>query len=768
MAQTDLMKLAWRYKVLLLAGLAIGLGWGYYQHIQLPTSYISAANIQIVEPVASALPIEGIDAGRKRRSLADEAEVMRSEGLLKRAVEMGNLSETPQFSGWSADSIAITLASKNSGLSIGPADDTGQQSSSSIFRIAYQGSDPVTTQRIVQSIVDAYADHLQIQYSSVGRETVDLIQSARTEVLTRLETLEKEFDDFRQSSPLVIRDGQTASIHRENADNFLQQKQGLIVRKMQLETTLRVARDAIAAKEPLESVLMAVSGSLLVSGSTVSSDQAAVERINAARVRQIEQEARLTPSEQMREARLLPLEIEYNNVLEQFGAGHPAVKSLKTQVELIKTSIKRMADSEQEFADKLRQMQESMPSEANEKAFDPEAAVKRSLELKLLSLNQQLNTTQQELEVFEKAYEYEMEIAKSENAAEMTVARFSREISRQQSLYDRIVARLDEIKIVSEAGALRVFPLQSAKRGSQITPPMSRSLLMGGFLGLMLASALAYLREVADKSYRSAEQVAEHLGIPVIGHVPVVKPEKKLVKELGVGFDPHLVSFYRPKSQSSEAFKAIRTALYFSNRSGDFKMIQVTSPTPGDGKSTVAANLAISMAQSGKSVLLIDSDLRRPRVQKLFGIENEKGVAWMLGQLPKSPTAEQVKELLAEVVVDSPVPNLSIIGAGARPDNPSELLSSSQFDSLSEVLKGLFDIVLIDSPPLLAVTDPSTLASRVDGVLLVVRLKKNVKPLAARASRMLETLEANVIGVIVNGVGSRAAKGYGKYADTDG
>jgi capsular exopolysaccharide synthesis family protein len=197
-------------------------------------------------------------------------------------------------------------------------------------------------------------------------------------------------------------------------------------------------------------------------------------------------------------------------------------------------------------------------------------------------------------------------------------------------------------------------------------------------------------------------------------------------------------------------------------------MIQVTSPTPGDGKSTVAANLAISMAQSGKSVLLIDSDLRRPRVQKLFGIENEKGVAWMLGQLPKSPTAEQVKELLAEVVVDSPVPNLSIIGAGARPDNPSELLSSSQFDSLSEVLKGLFDIVLIDSPPLLAVTDPSTLASRVDGVLLVVRLKKNVKPLAARASRMLETLEANVIGVIVNGVGSRAAKGYGKYADADG
>jgi capsular exopolysaccharide synthesis family protein len=256
--------------------------------------------------------------------------------------------------------------------------------------------------------------------------------------------------------------------------------------------------------------------------------------------------------------------------------------------------------------------------------------------------------------------------------------------------------------------------------------------------------------------------------MPVIGHVPVVKGESKLFKEWGTGLDQHLVTYYRPKSSSAEAFKAIRTALYFSNRSGDFKMIQVTSPTPGDGKSTVAANLAITMAQSGKSVLLVDTDLRRPRVQKLFGIENEKGVAWLLQQLPKSPTPEQVKELLGEVIVESPIDNLSIMGAGAKPDNPSELLSSSQFDALSTVLRGLFDIVIIDSPPLLAVTDPSALASRVDGVLMVVRLKKNIKPLAARASRMLETLDANVIGVVVNGVGSRAAKGYGKYADADG
>lgn len=761
--QIDILRLAWRNKFLLILGLIAGLGWGYYKHIQQPVSYISSANIQIVEPVSSGLPVKGVDTSRERRSLADEAEVMRSEGLLKRAAELGALPETPQFSGWNVESIAVSLASS---LRIAPSGSGG--SSNSIFQISYQCGDPVSSQRVVQSVVDSYAEHLQTHYTSVGKETAELIRSARNEVLARLEMLEADFDAFRQSSPLVVRDGQTASIHRENADNFLTQKQSLLVRKMQLETTLRIAHESIAAKEPIESVLMAISGSMLVSASDPVASAARFEdRATAAKVRQIEQEARLSPSDVMRESRLLPLEIEYNNLLEQFGSSHPAVKSLKIQVDLVSGSIERMAKSETNYEERLKDVVESAPSAPNT-VNDPLATIRRSLELRLLALSQQLTAVQHEIEVFDKAYNNEMEIAKSENAAEMEVARFNREINRQQSLYDRIMARLDEINIVSEAGALKIFALQTPKRGSQITPPMSKSLATGGFLGLLLAGALAYLKEVSDKSYRSAEQIAEHLGMPVIGHVPVVKPETKLANASDSGMDATLVAFYRPKSPTSESFKALRTALYFSNRSADHKVLQVTSPTPGDGKSTVAANLAISMAQSGKSVVLIDSDLRRPRVQKLFGIENEKGLAWLLTQLPRNPSPELVKELLAEVVVESSANNLSIIGAGSRPENPSELLSSTQFDTLMIVLRGLFDLVIIDSPPMLAVTDPSTLASRVDGVLLVVRLKKNAKPVAARASRMLETLEANVIGVVVNGVGSRAARAYGKYADADG
>jgi capsular exopolysaccharide synthesis family protein len=196
--------------------------------------------------------------------------------------------------------------------------------------------------------------------------------------------------------------------------------------------------------------------------------------------------------------------------------------------------------------------------------------------------------------------------------------------------------------------------------------------------------------------------------------------------------------------------------------------LQVTSAVPADGKTTIAANIAISMAQMGKNVLLLDADLRRPQVAKLFGIEAElgKGLATLLDQMPAKGTVPA--EMLKEVIHATEVPNLSLMPAGRRPENPAELLSSDRFDHLMEELRTRFDIIIVDSPPLLAVSDPSNIAPRVDGVLFVIRLRKNARPLAAQAARVLETLESKVIGVIINGIGSREAGEYGKYVRRDG
>lgn len=754
----DLVKMAWGHRWLLLLGLAAGCGGGYFYFTKQPPVYMSSARIQVVEPYSRDIPVQGVDTQSvNSRSLADEAMVMRSEKVLMEAADLGDLSSLPSFSGAPKESIAARLAGSVSirGVGGGP--------SSSIFEVSYSAGDPKTTERVVLATIDAYAKHLQMQHKNVGDETVKLIQQAHGELLERLEKLEADFDKFQSTSALMFRSGRSTSIHRDNADRFLSQRQSLLVRKAQLDSMLTAAREALNSGDEPEAVLMALQGSSAASPSL----HRLVNDASNGEIEKIKADARKTRSEQMRESTLFPLQIKERELLQAFDEGHPTLKTLRTRMSMIEEAIREIEQEESEFQSKLdKAMADAKASSPEE--ITPESVIMSRIRLTILALRQQQKIVDQEMEVMTQAYEQEIEAARAEGATEIEYARFQRDIGRQQALYDRVVARLDEINLMANAEGLRVEKLDSPKLGWQVGPSLSKSFMMGGFIGFLVAAGLAYLIDVSDKSYHSAEQIAEHLKLPVIGHVPSVTVDKKTVRESDSGLDPCLVTYFKSRSKNSEAFKAIRTALYFSNQGGDQKILQVTSAVPSDGKSTVAANCAIAIAQSGKSVLLIDSDMRRPRVHKLFGIKPEKGLAWILENIPRGASPADAHELMGEAIFESEVPNLSVMGAGTRPDNPSELLSSSQFDCLLAAAREKFDIVIVDSPPLLAVTDPSNVAPRVDGVILVVRVRKNVKPLAAQAARMLETLEANVLGVVVNGVGSREARGYGKYGAVDG
>ena len=222
--------------------------------------------------------------------------------------------------------------------------------------------------------------------------------------------------------------------------------------------------------------------------------------------------------------------------------------------------------------------------------------------------------------------------------------------------------------------------------------------------------------------------------------------------------EPIVCTYHRPKAQVSEAFRAVRTALYFNTQGKQNSVIQVTSPTPGDGKSTLASNLAVSIAQSGKRVLLVDADMRRPRQHATFGISSRIGFATVLsGQ-------SQWRDCMFEC---EEIEGLTVMPCGAKPQNPAELSSSPQVKTLIEEMREEFDFVIIDTPPMLAVTDPSPIAARVDGVVLCIRIKKNVRVSAERATQMINNLGANCIGLVVNGVGAQSGYGsqytYGAY-----
>jgi len=181
------------------------------------------------------------------------------------------------------------------------------------------------------------------------------------------------------------------------------------------------------------------------------------------------------------------------------------------------------------------------------------------------------------------------------------------------------------------------------------------------------------------------------------------------------------------------------------------KIIQITSPNMSDGKTTLATNLAVSIAQSGKRILLIDADFRRPRLHRMFGVQATVGLASVI----------QERAELLDAIQPTAVENLSLLPCGPRPPNPAELLTSPRFKEVLETLRDRYDIILVDTPPLLAVSDPSVVALAGRWRPPDDRVSKNGRPAAERARDILATLEANIVGVVVNGIGAQGQEGYG-------
>lgn len=208
-----------------------------------------------------------------------------------------------------------------------------------------------------------------------------------------------------------------------------------------------------------------------------------------------------------------------------------------------------------------------------------------------------------------------------------------------------------------------------------------------------------------------------------------------------------LVAYAEPKSAAAEAYRTLRTNITFASPDKPVHVIMATSTSPDDGKSTTIANLAITFAASGASTVLVDGDLRRPHLHTIFGLSNEQGLTTMVVDMARAATGGVEPTIPLQ---NTQVANLQVLTSGPVPPNPAEILSSQRMTELLEMLRGKVDYVLIDTPPIIAVTDAAVLASRVDGVLLVVNAGKTKRELAIKARDMLKQVNANVIGVVLN------------------
>lgn len=231
---------------------------------------------------------------------------------------------------------------------------------------------------------------------------------------------------------------------------------------------------------------------------------------------------------------------------------------------------------------------------------------------------------------------------------------------------------------------------------------------------------------------------------------------KKKKNQVGSTERPSLITLTRPSSVVAEQFRTIRTNAHFSMVDTDLKSLSITSAGPGAGKSTVAANLAASFATEGKKVLLVDTDMRKPTVHKTFRLPNHDGLTTLL--------TDRNTEL-ADVIHRLDTENLFVLTSGAIPPNPAELLASNRMEQLKSELEGLFDLVIFDLPPVIAVTDAQIMASKTDGTIFVINKGGADKDMVLKSKELLDKVQANVLGAVFNRVETTNDHYYAYYGE---
>jgi capsular exopolysaccharide synthesis family protein len=296
-------------------------------------------------------------------------------------------------------------------------------------------------------------------------------------------------------------------------------------------------------------------------------------------------------------------------------------------------------------------------------------------------------------------------------------------------------------------------------------PAKTRNVTLAFLVGLVGGVGLALLREYMDNTVKTPDDIETLSRLPSLAVVPAFQdsegdaPRRRTLKDsLGNGHSRHveLVAQHLPKSQMSEAFRALRTALLLSQAGHPPQVILVTSALPREGKTTAAANLAVTLAQLGDRTLLIDADLRKPGVGRLLNLNGNKYAGL-------SSYLAGVSSLDLVTVQHPAIPNLSAIPTGPLPPNPADLLSSHRFaDALAE-LRTKFKFIVIDTPPVMAATDAVILSVKADGVVMVVRSGETPKEAFSRTRDLLLSVKCRLLGVVLNAVDSSAPDYYYSY-----
>lgn len=436
---------------------------------------------------------------------------------------------------------------------------------------------------------------------------------------------------------------------------------------------------------------------------------------------------KLIDLQQMRANRIAELEQKRNELLVNYTPEWPEVKKVDQQIETIKN------DTEQ-----TKRLEEELNKAPKE--------VLQSLRAKYASAVDKERKTRE-------AYERARAAANLQSEAEIQMKTLDQEIETSKQFYNTLFQRQKELEITSGDRANNISIATPARTPHEpIGPPRVRNIIIAFLLSLIAGIGLAFLLDYLDDTLNTPEDIDRHIHLPVLGIVPAPRSTRRLLKGRTAAVAAEadnstaLALIEDTRSPVAEAYRHLRTSLLLSSAGEPPKVILITSSQPSEGKTTTAVNTAMMLAQTGAEVLIIDCDLRRPRIHHHFGLANARGVANFL-------SGSDNRGSITELIQSCPsMPNLKIMPSGPVPPRPAELLGSQQMRRLVDLLRESFDHIIIDSPPAVSFTDASILSTIADGVMLVVHGGRSSRAIVRRAKQLLLDVGAHVFGIVLNNV----------------
>jgi capsular exopolysaccharide synthesis family protein len=618
--------------------------------------------------------------------------IVKSPLVIQRAIDQVGLAELPSLIQKSETPVRVAIEN----LTVTRPDRLAK-----VLQLDYRAYSRAESETFLAAIIESYQKFLETRYQRNNSEVVTLITKAREGLKAELEKLQEEYLAFHRENPSLITDetGRAFVVRRlEQWDHAASEAH---IRMVQLKMQLTLGQKLVRGGTGLWAMGYALSQFGGESnGAMLAQEAGSGQALQTDYIRQLLQ--------------------QQQQLAERYGPQFSKVRELQDQVVRIQ---ERMRDT--------RSRIDSV----------------ESAEL-LGAIEESLKATEAMREEFKSKFAEDLAEAKSIENDLLTEAGLKESLDRERALFNTVVDQLKQAQMAGDFNSISseaIEPSNALKDPvrPRVTLTLALALLAGSFLG----AGIVVVSDRFCQQVQSAEEMKRILDLTVLGLIPRLSREQAAhVDALGQ------ISHTLPRSLMAEAFKAARTNVEVIRRNRTAQVILVTSPMAHEGKSTVASNLAISLAQGGRSVLLIDADLRCPTQHTVHKRERSPGLVQVLAE------SRGIEELVQETVVDG----LKFLAAGCETPNPAELLMSARFGAVIAEARRHYDVIIVDSPPILMVTDSAIAAAAADGIMLVVRVGQTKRQNVQRALEILKELGTPILGTVINAIGFESGQyGYG-------